>query len=67
MRKEYKSKRFILLFIKPLFSSPFVHFKEIGELFFALLLQLIISLLSFKVNAEFKGCQNCLQSIGRQH
>lgn len=56
---------FNLLFINPLFSYLLVHLKEISELFFALLLQLIMSLLSFKVNAEFKGCQNCLQSTGR--
>lgn len=45
-------------------SYLLVPYKETSKLFFAPLFQLIMSLLSFKVNAEFKGCEDCLQSIG---
>lgn len=55
-----------LLLIKLLFSSSLGYFEELSMFFFARLLPLIVSSLSFKVNAEFKGCQNCLQSIGRE-
>lgn len=68
MRLKTKvGQKFNLLFINSQSSYLLVHYKETSKLFFALLVQLIMSLLSFKVNEEFKGCQECLQSIGWLH